>query len=138
MCERMDRLSAFIVFLICAVLVNALVYYLWLQGFITTKSLIAILFAFRPGKQSDRVYLDSCTGWLRHGRQFHQSVAHEFFLDCKLSQGDVEVSLLDSQKQELFRLNRQKSAIRIELRKGARYYLLWEFENASGQCELHW
>lgn len=118
-------------------LAGVLIYYLWRQGFMASKSIIAILFAFRPEKYGSRVYLDSCTGWLRHIGRF-QSRGYEFHFDCRLSKGTAGVALLDSRKHELLQLDRQNTIDRIELHKGARYYLRWEFKNASGQCALRW
>lgn len=124
------------VILFIALLVLA--YLLYRRGFAVTKSIAAILFVFRPGKQGDRVSLDSCTGWVRHMGRFRDSRVYAFSLDCRLSKGSAEVLLLDRQKQELLRLNQVRSTGEIELDGGSRYYLRWEFKNATGKCELRW
>lgn len=62
----------------------------------------------------------------------------KFCFDCRLSSGDAEVVLLDSQKRELLRLNRHQSAGELKLDGTARYYLQWDFHRATGICELHW
>nr|WP_325183715.1 hypothetical protein [uncultured Oscillibacter sp.] len=115
-----------------------LIYLLYRQGFAVTESVTAVLFVFQPGKQSDRASLDSCTGWMRHAGRFRDSRVYAFSLDCRLSKGSAEVLLLDRQKQELLRLNQDRSTGEIELDGSSRYYLRWEFRNATGKCELRW
>lgn len=114
------------------------IYLLYRQGFAVTKSIAAILFIFRPERQADRVSLDTCTGWVRHVGRFHESRIYEFYLNCQLSNGDAEVTLLNSQVQALLRLNRNQPTGVIELEKKARYYLQWDFQRATGKCELCW
>ena len=41
--------------------VLAVVYLLYRQGFGVSKSIAAVLFVFRPGKDADKVTLDSCS-----------------------------------------------------------------------------
>jgi len=41
-------------------------------------------------------------------------------------------------QRELLRLNQGKATGEIKLEKSARYYLRWEFKNATGRCELRW
>lgn len=59
-------------------------------------------------------------------------------LDAQLSKGDVELQLLDQEKQPLLKLNRQLMSQTIDLDGKSRYYLRWEFKEATGKCELRW
>lgn len=105
----------------------------------TSKCLKAILFAFLPGKNRDKATLDACTGWVRHMGRFYESRTYTFVLDARLTKGDAEVLLLDQKKQPLLKLNRQVPSRTIHLDgETGRYYLRWEFQGASGKCELHW
>lgn len=110
--------------------------YFW--GIATMKSIRAILFMFWPGKNKDRVTLDTCTGWVKHMGRFYESRTYTFVLDAQLSKGDVDLLLLDKKKQPLLKLNQQVSSQTIDLDEKNRYYLRWEFKNASGKCELRW
>ena len=118
--------------------IGILIYLLHRQGFALTKSIAAVLFVFQPGKRGGRASLNSCTGWVRHRGRFRKSWIMKFCFDCRLSSGDAEVVLLDSQKRELLRLNRHQSTGELKLDGTARYYLQWEFHRATGICELHW
>ena len=118
--------------------IGILIYLLHRQGFAVTKSIAAVLFVFQPGKRGGRASLNSCTGWVRHRGRFRKSWIMKFCFDCRLSSGDAEVVLLDSQKRELLRLNRHQSTGELKLDGTARYYLQWEFHRATGICELHW
>jgi len=70
--------------------------------------------------------------------RFYESRTYTFVLDAQLSKGDVELLLLDKKKQPLLKLNRQFPSQTIDLDEKNRYYLRWEFKNASGKCELRW
>ena len=129
----MDWWTCFFILPFCFV-----IYLLYIKGLAVSKSIQAILYVFRPGKDADRVTLDSCTGWVKHVGRFRESRIYEFTLDCQLSKGDVEVFLLNKKKKQLLKLNRQFPAGSAELDGKSRYYLRWEFKNATGKCELHW
>lgn len=131
--RAMDWWICFFILLFCTVM-----YLLYIKGLAVSKSIQAILCVFRPGKDADRVTLDSCTGWVRHVGRFHGDRTYEFTFDCQLSKGDAEVFLLDRHKQQLLKLNRQFPTGRAELKGKSRCYLHWEFKNATGKCELNW
>ena len=104
-----------------------------------TKCIRAILFVFLPGKNKDKLTLNTCTGWVKHMGRFYENRTYTFVLDAQLTKGDAEVRLLNKEKQPLLKLSKQVPSQTIDL-DGAksRYYLRWEFQNASGTCELHW
>lgn len=114
------------------------VYLLYRQGCAVSKCVAAVLFLFRAGKNHDKVFVDSCSGWVRHLSKFRECRVYEFTLDCQLSKGDVEVFLLDRDKRELLRLNPKSPSGSIELSKKHKYYLHWKFDHVTGKCELHW
>ena len=102
------------------------------------KCIAAILFWFWPGKDSDQTTVDSCYGWIRHIGRFHESRTYEFVLDVQLSNGDVEVFLLDKEMQPLLKLTQWFPTGTMELDGKSKYYLQWEFSGATGRCELRW
>ena len=125
-------------FLMFGALTGAAAYLLYCRGIAVTKSVAALLFVFRTGKDGDRAALDSCTGWVRHMGRFRRSGTYVFSLDCRLSKGDASVSLLDQEKRELLHLNRDRTSGSICLHRECRYSLRWEFQNATGKCVLRW
>ena len=127
-----------LIFLTFIPLTGVLFFLLYREGLMVTKCIAAVLFVFRPGKQGDRVSLDSCSGWVRHMGRFRESRIYTFQLDCRLSKGSAEVVLLDRQKRELLRLSRGSPAGEVELSENGRYFLRWEFHQATGSCELRW
>lgn len=80
---------------------------------------------FWPGKTKDRVTLNTCTGWVRHMGRFYESKTYTFVLDVQLSKGNIELLLLDKEKQPLLKLNRQLTSQAIDLDRKSRYYLQW-------------
>lgn len=119
-------------------LIVTLFYLLYREGLVVTKRIAAVLFVFRPGKGRDSASLNSCSGWVRPACRFRQSGTYQFCFDCPLSKGSVVVTLQDRQKRELLRLSRENPAGEIKLNGNDRYYLRWEFQNATGNCELRW
>ncbi len=110
----------------------------YFRGIAVSKSITAILFVFCPGQDTDRAALNSCTGWVKHMGRFHESRTYEFVLDTYLSKGNAEVILLDARKQPLLKLNQEFSTGKINLDATKKYYLRWEFQSATGRCELRW
>ena len=117
---------------------GAVVCLLYRQGLAVTKSIIAVLFVFRPGREADRVSLSACTGWVRHAGRFRTGRTYLFDFQAQLSEGEAEALLLDQNKRPVLRLDRQSPAGTVRLEEGGRYYLRWEFQGATGQCKLHW
>lgn len=113
------------------------VFFLYNLGFVESKKVKAALYIFRPGKNADNMAVDSCTGWVKCKGRFHESREYEFTFGGQLSSGDVDVILMDREKQ-LLKLNLQSPIGKVELDRKSRYYLRWEFRNATGKCELHW
>ena len=114
------------------------VYWLYVQGIAVSKNIAAVLFVFRPGKNADRVTLNSCTGWVRHAGRFRESRIYEFTFTAQLSSGHAEAVLLDRAKQPLLTLDSRRPAGTVKLAGETRYYLHWNFTNASGTCGLRW
>lgn len=118
--------------------VVAFVYLLYCKGFGVLKSIAAILFVFRRGRNVHKATLDSCTGWVRYVGRFRESRIYEFTFEAQLSKGNAEVILLDKKKRQLLKLNRQSPSGKLELDAKNKYYLRWDFKGATGKCELHW
>ena len=129
----MNRWLYLVIGALCAVM-----YLLYCRGLAVTKSIRAVLFVFRPGRDADRVTLTSCTGWVRHRGRFRESRTYAFALDAQLSGGEAEVLLLDRDRRQLLRLDRRTPIGEMELDGRSRYYLQWEFKSATGRCALRW
>ena len=117
---------------------GTVIYFLYDRGLLVTKHITAVLFTMWVGKSEDNVALNSCTGWVRHRVRFRGSGMYTFTMDHRLSKGDVTVSLLDSDKRELLRLDRELCTGSAELSRRSRYYLRWDIRSATGTCALCW
>lgn len=115
-----------------------LMYLLYRQGFVMSKSICAVLFALHPRQGGDSAVLDSCNGWARHMVRFRENRAYRFILDPQLSGGTAQVTLLDRHKQPLFTLTPHSPERTAALDPSAGYYLYWEFRGATGRCALRW
>lgn len=113
-------------------------YQMYCQGIAVSKSVTAVMFIFHPGKDADKARVGSCTGYVRHAGRFRENRSYEFVLDAQLTQGEVEVLLLDQQKRQVLRLNRWHPVDSAALDGSSRYFLHWNFTSATGECELRW
>ena len=127
-----------ICFAMLAIFLCAVMYFLYGRGIAVSKNIRAVLFMFHPVKSADMVKLDSCTGWVQRVGRFHESSTYELILNTQLSKGEAEFSLLDRKKRPLLKLNRRCPSSRVDLNADSRYYLRWQFTNATGECELRW
>ena len=66
-------------------------YLLYRSGFLAAKRIAAVLFVFRSGRDGDRVFLDACTGWVRHRVRLRESRTCEFVLDARLHPMEASV-----------------------------------------------
>ncbi len=133
-----EIMNRWLYFGVLIVAIGMVIYLLYSKGLAVIKSIAAILFVFRTGRDADKATLDSCTGWVKHVGRFQESRTYEFAFDAQLSKGNVEVILLDNKKQQLLKLNQRFPTGKIELDTKNRYYLYWNFKSATGKCELHW
>ena len=70
--------------------------------------------------------------------RFYENRIYAFALNAQLTKSEVEVLLLDQNKQPLLKLSNQNPTQSIHMDGHSRYYLQWKFHSASGECELHW
>lgn len=112
--------------------------FLYRRGLMTAKSITAAFFLFRPGKDQDQASLNSCSGWVRHMTKFRETGVYRFSLNLQLSDGSAEAILLDRKKCVLLHLNRRLRTGTAKLEENGRYFLHWDFEGATGTCELRW
>lgn len=131
-------MGAFGLFALFAALFLIVMCTLYREGVLSLKKTSAWSCALWPGKRRDRASMNTCTGCIRHVGRFRESRTYEFEFDCQLTRGDAAVSLLDRNKQVLRRLDRHSPAASAVLDRKERYYLLWEFQSATGKCELRW
>ena len=113
-------------------------YVLHSQGAFVSKCISALVFVMIPGNGRDQARVAACTGWVRYPGRFRESRVYHFNLSAQLTEGDLEVFLLDRRNQPLLRLNRWHPKESVALDGGSRYYVRWEFNCATGQCELYW
>lgn len=124
--------------LVAGLIIWVVMYLLYRSGIAVIEVIAAAVIVFRRGKSGDKVSMVSCNGWIRHVGRFRESRIYQFSLDSQLSKGEVGVLLLDRKKREILRLNSGSPSGRAELQRESRYYLRWEFRNATGKCELFW
>lgn len=136
--EEERTVDQLLFWLIFAPIFGFAMYWMYHHGYAVSKSIMAAVFVFDPGPDGDRATVDRCTGWVSHAGRFRESRIYEFVLDARLTQGDVEVLLLNQKKVPLLKLSQRCPAAAATLYADEQYLLRWEFSSAAGECELRW
>ena len=121
-------------FVILAVLMAGLYFFLYNSGYMVMKSLRAVTFVGSPkGKGAT---FTSCTGSVSRIVRFKESGTLRYFLDAELSKGDISVEFLDADKRSIMKLNQENRHGTISVESKKKYYFIVKFQSASGRYSL--
>lgn len=125
-----------IIILIC---LGILFYVLYMQGLmvINSKRVVMFMGSIR-GRDNCKAKFTMCSGSMKRVVRFKENRTYIFSLNSELSNGEVEVKILDSSKQPVITLNSNISEAHFDADKRQRYYLVFLFESATGSYELRW
>ncbi len=120
--------------------VAAVIYILYINGFVTVGNKKAMMFIGKNGfvDKSCSAKFSACTGELKKVVKFKESRQYTFNFDCKLEKGEVKLTLADSKKHQIFTLTPEKPTETVNAAAGERYYLKFEFYKAYGKYNLTW
>lgn len=125
-----------IVMLLC---LAALFYFLYMQGLLVLSAKRAVMFvgSIRGGSNC-KARFSSCGGSMRRVMKFREDKTYKFSLESELSQGEMEVKILDASKQPALTLDSRHTSALLAARKKQRYYLVFSFTSATGSYTLSW
>ena len=92
---------------------------------------------FIGSKRGKEARFTSCSGYIRRIVKYDESKAYQFTFDTELSNGNVSVEMLNSNKERVLFL-KQSGSVVVPLETGKRYYLMIRFEAATGSYNLNW
>ena len=125
-------IKTILIFLVLA----AIYYVLYINGYLLFNNKKALTFV--GSKRGNKASFSACTGTIKRVVKFDADKICKVTLDCRLSKGEMSVSLLDSSKQEIINLTSTNKTADVNVEKGKRYYLVFGFKSASGDYELKW
>lgn len=92
------------------------------------KSIRALVFLFLFGIKKNRAILKKCSGYaLYRLRSRYKCLS----FDSELSEGEVTVTVLDKDKNQIMK----SEGVKALIPQGGKY-ICWDFKNASGKCSL--
>lgn len=109
-------------------------YILYINGIMVINSKRALEFIGSiRGNGSCKASFKGCSGYMKRVIKFKESTVYKFLLDCELEKGELEVSILDSEKEPVMVLDkgRRCSTIVVDKRKDIIWYL-----NLNQQVEI--
>ena len=120
--------------------VTAVIYILYINGFITVGNKKAMLLIIKNSyfNKSCSAKFAACTGEIKRVVKFKESREYTFNYDCKLEKGEVRLTLADSKKRQIFTLTPENNTATVNAAAGERYYLKFEFYKAYGNYNLTW
>lgn len=126
--------------IICGYILLFLFFYLlYINGYMVINAKRAIMFVGSiRGKDSCKARFSSCSGYMKRVIRFDESRSYNFVLVPELTEGELVVEILDSNKQNIMKLDAYNRYANIVVDKKKRYYLVFNFQSASGSYELDW
>lgn len=117
------------------ILIAAGVFYLlYSNGYMIINRKTALTyFGSRKGTSAN---FTSCSGYIKRIVRFKADQKSTFRLNAELTKGDVSVELLDSSKTRIMYLDRTSPSAEITVEKNRKYYLIINFQSASGRYSL--
>lgn len=114
-------------------------YLLYISGYLTLNMKSAIKFTGSI-KGADRcsAKFTSCDGTMKRVIRFPSDKAYSFNLDSRLTKGALNVELLNADKETVMVLNENSHSAVVNVQAGKRYYLVFKFDNTSGEYKLNW
>lgn len=99
----------------------------------------AVMFVgFMRGKGRCGARFSSCDGYIKRVIKLKENRTYHFVLKSELTKGTLSVEVQDSRKHTLIHLENNVRNASIEVDKKKRYYLVFEFQSATGNFELEW
>jgi len=128
-----------LVFALVIVAFSALLYVLWLNGYlIISRKTAALFLGLLRRKGRCKVKFASCNGYVKKVIKIDESRNYTFNFNGNISKGNVIAEIQDKSKNILLQLDKNNSESAIDLDKDSRYYLVLRFEKADGNFELTW
>ena len=111
-------------------------YFLYINGFMWMQKKRAVTYV--GSMKGNKASFTSCTGYMKRVIRFKESKTCHLLMETELSNGDVSVEILDSEKQLVANLSSHVQSGDFDVEKGKRYYLIIRFRSATGGYVLHW
>ncbi|MBQ8590253.1 MAG: hypothetical protein IJ486_07340 [Firmicutes bacterium] len=122
--------------LLLIVIMVIIFYILYQNGYMVTKAIRSIKFiGTERGKKAS---FKACTGTLKRIVRFRESRIYTFTLYTELEKGKVELYLLDSEKNEVLKLDQMITEEAVMLDGVEKYTMVIKLESASGYYEIEW
>lgn len=117
----------------------ALFYVLYINGFMIWNNRRALMFiGSLRGDGACKARFNVCSGVMKRVIRFKESKVYHFNLDINLTEGSLEVRVLDKDKNVVVLLDHNTCEYELMVESKKRYYLVFEFKKASGEYVLEW
>ena len=130
------RVIIMIKVMILLIIIGIIFYLLYINGLFAIQLKGAILYV--GSLSGNKAKFVSCTGYTKRIIRFEEDKTYRMVLNTELSVGGLSITILDSEKNSLFSLDKDIQNGFIYAEKGKRYYLIVRFQSATGNYTLKW
>lgn len=126
--------------IVCSIgIVLGLLYLLYFYGYANYKQMRALVFVgkFSVKNKKVNIKVSSSDGFLKRVLWLKKNSQYEFTLTSNSSSGNISVEILDNTQERIALLDEALPTVYLDTEVG-RYYLVFHFENATGELELTW
>lgn len=125
--------------LLLVLLLLCLFYLLYINGFLIFSAKIAVSFRGYIRKNGECSFsFAMCNGIIKHVIKFKETKTYFMNFNSNISSGEFVMTLYDKYKNTLITCTENNYHMNIKLEKEKRYYLVFMFKNASGECNIQW
>lgn len=114
-------------------------YVLYINGYLVFGSKRAKVFVGKNrGTNAYWIQFVECSGKLKRIVKFRKSKEYQFFLNANVAEGTVKIEIWNKEKEVVLSLTPEQPEGSLVADKKNRYYMVYQFESASGAYELTW
>ena len=114
-------------------------YVLYINGYLVFGSKRAKVFVGKNrGTKAYWIQFVECSGELKRVVKFRKSKEYHFLLNANVAEGAVKIEIWNKEKEVVLSLTPEQPEGSLVADKKNRYYMVYQFESASGAYELTW
>ena len=114
-------------------------YLLYINGLLVFSAKTAVVFAGYVRRNGNaQLRFASCNGQIKRVIRFRDPGIYHFIYRSAVSDGTITVKVLDAEKREIISCTGMNYETKLEAERKKRYYLVFLFRNATGNCSVMW
>lgn len=138
--EVIFLIETFLIIIPIFLLMGVLFYLLYIGGIMTVQQKQAAKFIGATSRRNNscEAMFSCCDGYIKKVIRFKENREYQFCLKSDISKGEVTVEIQNKSKEVILLLTQNNPEDSLVIDKSQRYYLVFCFQNASGEYEFNY